>query len=52
MIGRNHSPAFKATVALVAIRSDRTLAGQGRAIGDGDFLEGALDKTGSWSAKR
>ena len=95
---RNHSPAFKAKVALAAIRGDRTLAelaehfevhpnqitqwkslmleraatvfgettpapeaaGTIRAlqakIGQlamgNDFLEGALNKTGLWSAKR
>ena len=95
---RNHSPAFKAKVALAAIRGDKTLAelaahfevhpnqitqwkslmleraatvfgertpapeaaGTIRALQakagqlamENDFLEGALDKTGSWSARR
>ena len=95
---RNHSPAFKAKVALAAIRGDKTLAelaehfevhpnpitqwkslmleraatvfgestpapeatGTIRALQakigqlamENDFLEGALNKTGLWSAKR
>ena len=95
---RNHSSAFKAKVALAAIRGDKTLAelaehfevhpnqitqwksqllerapgvfeGQapapdaagtiralqakiGQLAMENDFLEGALNKTGLWSAKR
>jgi transposase len=95
---RNHSPGFKAKVALAAIRGDRTLAelaehfevhpnqitqwktlmleragsvfGEttptpdaastiralqakiGQLAMENDFLEGALNKTGLWSAKR
>ena len=95
---RNHSPAFKAKVALAAIRGDKTLAelaehfevhpnqitgwktlmleraamvfGEatpvpeaastiralqakvGQLAMENDFLEGALNKAGLWSAKR
>ena len=42
---RNHSPAFKAKVALAAVRGEKTLVN--------DFLSGALGKAGLWpSAKR
>lgn len=42
---RNHSPAFKAKVALAAVKGEKTLAN--------DFLAGALGKAGLLpSAKR
>ena len=41
---RTHTPAFKAKVALAAIKGELTL--------ENDFLEGALTKAGLLSAKR
>jgi hypothetical protein len=41
---RNHTPAFKAKVALAAVRGELTL--------ENDFLGGALSKAGLLSAKR
>ena len=60
---RNHAPKFKATVALAAIRGEKTLVelaeqykvhpnqiGQWRL--ENDFLAGALGRIGDASAKR
>ena len=45
---RNHSPAFKAKVALAAVKGEKTLAELAN-----DFLPGALGKAGLLpSAKR
>ena len=41
---RHHTPAFKAKVALAAIKGELTL--------ENDFLEGALSKAGLLSARR
>ncbi len=59
---RNHTPGFKAKVAIAAIKGDRTLAqlseqfdvhpNQITSWMENDFLEGALTKAGLLSAKR
>ena len=46
---RNHTPAFKAKVALAAIKGEKTLA---ELALENDFLSGALGKAGLLSAKR
>jgi transposase len=43
---RNHTPAFKAKVALAAIKGEKTLAELAQ------FFDGALGKAGMLSAKR
>jgi len=54
---RNHSPAFKAKVALAAVKGEKTLAELAQQFDVHpnqvtDFLEGALTKAGLLSAKR
>ena len=50
---RNHSPAFKAKVALAAIKGEKTLHAKiGELALENDFLSGALGKAGLLSAKR
>jgi transposase len=64
---RNHTPGFKAKVALAAVKGDRTIAQLaehfdvhvkslhakiGELTLENDFLEGALTKAGLLSAKR
>ena len=59
---RNHTPAFKAKVALAALKGEKTLAELadvktlhakiGELTLENDFLAGALTKAGMLSAKR
>jgi hypothetical protein len=62
---RTHAPAFKAKVALAAIKGEKTLAESAPAVDvkafhakigeltlENDFLSGALSKAGLLSAKR
>lgn len=63
---RNHTPAFKAKVALAAVRGEKTIvelaqqfdvvktlhAKIGELTLENDFLSGALGKAGLLSAKR
>lgn len=46
---RNHRPAFKAKVAVAAIKGDKAL---GELAPENDFLSGALSKAGMLSARR
>ena len=46
---RNHTPAFKAKVALAALKGEKTLTELAQ---ENDFLAGALIKAGMLSAKR
>lgn len=57
---RNHAPAFKAKVALAALKGEKTLAVDlkslhakiGELTLENDFLSGGLSKAGLLSAKR
>jgi len=50
---RNHNPAFKAKVALAAIKGAKTLHAKiGELTLTNDFLSGALGKAGLLSAKQ
>ena len=49
---RNHTPAFKAKVALAPVNLKALHARIGELTLENDFLEGALTKAGLLSAKR